>query len=67
MMNLPPPSGTVHEDEREFSELKSIIKKKIGFNCEDYKQPHLKRRLAVRLRATASKSYKDYAHMLCKK
>ncbi|MFZ3384243.1 MAG: protein-glutamate O-methyltransferase CheR [Candidatus Methanoperedens sp.] len=64
MMNLP--QGTIREDEKEFSELKSIIKKKIGFNCEDYKQPHLKRRLAVRLRATESKSYKDYAQRLCK-
>ncbi len=43
-----------------------MIKRKIGFNCEDYKQPHLKRRLAVRLRATQSKSYKDYAQVLLK-
>ncbi len=64
MMNLL--SDIIHEDEREFSELKIIIKRKIGFNCEDYKQPHLKRRLAVRLRATESKSYKDYAQMLSK-
>ena len=65
MMNLPAP-GTIHEDEKEFTELKSIIKRKIGFNCEDYKQPHLKRRLAVRLRATESKSYKDYSQVLSK-
>ncbi|CAG0978328.1 MAG: protein-glutamate O-methyltransferase CheR [Candidatus Methanoperedens sp.] len=64
MMNLQP--VTISEDEKEFSELKSIIKRKIGFNCEDYKQPHLKRRLAVRLRATASKSYKDYTQVLLK-
>lgn len=64
MMNLL--SDIIHEDEREFSELKIIIKRKIGFNCEDYKQPHLKRRLAVRLRATESKSYRDYAQMLSK-
>ncbi|NJD53753.1 MAG: protein-glutamate O-methyltransferase CheR [Candidatus Methanoperedens sp.] len=64
MMNLL--SDIIHEDEKEFSELKLIIKRKIGFNCEDYKQPHLKRRLAVRLRATESKSYKDYAQMLSK-
>jgi chemotaxis protein methyltransferase CheR len=54
------------EDGREFSELKTIIKKKIGFNCEQYKQAHLKRRLAVRLRATQSKSYKEYAEILLK-
>ena len=64
MMNLL--SDIIREDEKEFSDLKSIIKRKIGFNCEDYKQPHLKRRLAVRLRATESKSYRDYAQVLSK-
>src|SRR5660397_136785 len=64
MMNLQP--VTISEDEKEFSELKSIIKRKIGFNCEDYKQPHLRRRLAVRLRVTKSKSYKEYSDLLLK-
>ena len=64
MMNLL--TDIIREDEKEFSDLKSIIKRKIGFNCEDYKQPHLKRRLAVRLRATESRSYRDYAQMLSK-
>jgi chemotaxis protein methyltransferase CheR len=59
-------SMDLHEDEKEFADLKVIIKRKIGFNCEDYKQPHLKRRLAVRLRATKSKSYKEYAELLLK-
>lgn len=53
-----------YEDEKEFTELKSLIKKKIGFNCDGYKQAHLKRRLAVRLRANNSESYKDYAMTL---
>ncbi len=57
---------SVYEDEKEFGELKAIIKKKIGFNCEEYKQAHLKRRLAVRLRACNSKSYKEYAEALSK-
>lgn len=65
MTNLIPPCN-IHEDEKEFIELKAMIKRKIGFNCEDYKQPHLKRRLAVRLRATQSKSYKDYVQVLLK-
>lgn len=65
MMNLTQ-SYDLHEDEKEFADLKVIIKRKIGFNCEDYKQPHLKRRLAVRLRATKSKSYKEYAELLLK-
>ncbi len=56
----------LREDDSEFSELKFIIKREIGFNCEQYKQAHLKRRLAVRLRATQSKSYKEYAEVLLK-
>ena len=50
-----------HEDEKEFADLKIIIKRKTGFNCDGYKQAHLKRRLAVRLRANNSRSYKEYA------
>ncbi|VVB89816.1 Chemotaxis protein methyltransferase [uncultured archaeon] len=57
---------TIQEDEHEFAYLKSLIKKRMGFNCDDYKQPHLKRRLAVRLRATQSRSYKEYAGILMK-
>ncbi len=66
MMNLTTQATDIHEDETEFTELKKIIKRKIGFNCEDYKQPHLKRRLAVRLRVTKSKSYKEYSDILLK-
>lgn len=65
MMKMPQVDN-IHEDEREFAELKAVIKRKIGFNCEDYKQPHLKRRLAVRLRATQSSSYREYALVLSK-
>ncbi len=63
MIKLPDPI-VLREDDKEFAELKVIIKRKIGFNCEDYKQAHLKRRLAVRLRATQSGSYKDYMEVL---
>lgn len=59
-----PDNFPVHEDDGEFAELKTLIKRKIGFNCEDYKQAHLKRRLAVRLRANHSRSYKEYAGVL---
>ncbi len=55
-----------YEDEKEFTDLKTIIKKKLGFNCDGYKQSHLKRRLAVRLRANNSESYKEYAMTLLK-
>lgn len=51
----------VKENEKEFNDLKAIIKKKIGFNCDEYKQAHLKRRLMVRLRANRSRTYKEYA------
>jgi chemotaxis protein methyltransferase CheR len=59
-----PDNFPVREDDAEFAELKTLIKRKIGFNCEDYKQAHLKRRLAVRLRANHSRSYKEYAGVL---
>jgi chemotaxis protein methyltransferase CheR len=52
------------EDEKEFADLKAIIKKKIGFNCDEYKEAHLKRRLAARLRANKSISYKEYSKIL---
>ena len=52
------------EDEKEFTDLKAIIKKKIGFNCDEYKEAHLKRRLAARLRASNSISYKEYSNIL---
>jgi chemotaxis protein methyltransferase CheR len=52
------------ENEKEFTDLKAIIKKKIGFNCDEYKEPHLKRRLAARLRANNSISYKEYSDIL---
>lgn len=54
----------IHEDEKEFEDLKTIIKKRIGFNCNDYKQSHLKRRITIRMRVTRSSSYKEYAHIL---
>jgi len=66
MTNLTTQATDIHEDETEFTELKKIITRKIGFNCEDYKQPHLKRRMAVRLRITKSKSYKEYSDILLK-
>ncbi|MCX9083902.1 MAG: protein-glutamate O-methyltransferase CheR [Candidatus Methanoperedens sp.] len=59
-------SNEICEDENEFTELKKIIKRKIGFNCESYKQTHLKRRLALRLRITRSRSYNEYSGLLLK-
>jgi len=66
MTNLTTQITDINEVETEFTELKKIIIRKIGFNCEDYKQAHLKRRLAVRLRVTKSRSYKEYSDILLK-
>jgi chemotaxis protein methyltransferase CheR len=54
------------DDDNEFAVLRAVIKKQIGFNCEEYKKAHLKRRLAVRVRANQSKSYKEYADLVVK-
>lgn len=51
-----------HEDD--YTILKTLIQKKLGFNCEQYKDTHFKRRLDVRLRATNSETYKDYVKLL---
>ena len=54
------------DNEKEFAGLRAIIKKQIDFNCDEYKPSHLKRRLAVRVRANHSKSYKEYSQFLVK-
>ena len=62
MMNFTEPN--FKDDEKEFAGLRAIIKKQINFNCDEYKPSHLKRRLAVRVRANHSKSYKEYGQFL---
>lgn len=47
-----------------YETLKKMIHQKLGFNCEQYKDAHFKRRLDVRLRATNSKTYQEYVNCL---
>ncbi|MFP4654448.1 MAG: CheR family methyltransferase [Methanohalobium sp.] len=51
-------------DDREYSKLKSLINKNLGFHCDQYKESHFKRRIAVRMRATNSHNYSDYIGVL---
>ena len=52
------------KEDKDYDLLKSQIKSKLNFNCEYYKDSHFKRRIDVRLRATRSKSYKEYLDVL---
>lgn len=53
-------------DERAFALLKRRIFLDRGLDCEQYKVNYLKRRIAVRLRATDSKDYLEYLQVLRK-
>lgn len=55
---------TIQKKDEDYELLKVLIQKKLGFNCEQYKDSHFKRRIDVRLRATNSKTYKDYVKVL---
>lgn len=48
----------------EFEELKKKISKDKNFSCSQYKDPYLKRRFAIRMRATGTKSYREYMSLL---
>ncbi|MBN2110994.1 MAG: protein-glutamate O-methyltransferase CheR [Methanosarcinaceae archaeon] len=52
------------KEDADFALLKSIIKTRLGFNCEYYKNSHFRRRIDVRLRATGSKSFGEYVQLL---
>jgi chemotaxis protein methyltransferase CheR len=55
----------VGKNEDEYYEtLKKLIQKNLGFNSNQYKDSHFKRRIDVRLRATNTKSYKEYVELL---
>jgi chemotaxis protein methyltransferase CheR len=47
-----------------FEKLKKEIHELIGVNCDGYRPEYLKRRIEIRLRATNSKTYGDYARYL---
>lgn len=52
------------KEDIDFILLKSVIKDKLGFNCEYYKDSHFKRRIDVRLRASGARNYGDYVKLL---
>lgn len=47
-----------------FEELKKKISKDKNFSCSQYKDPYLKRRFAIRMRATGTNSYSEYMSLL---
>ena len=51
-------------DSDELKALKEQIFRYIGFDCASYKEPCLRRRIAVRLRARGLHRYGDYARLL---
>jgi len=51
-------------DDQAFSLLKRRIFIDRGLDCEQYKENYLKRRIAVRLRATGARDYLDYLRIL---
>lgn len=51
-------------DDQAFALLKRRIFLDRGLDCEQYKENYLKRRIAVRLRATGAKDYLDYLRIL---
>lgn len=51
-------------EDQAFSLLKRRIFQDRGFDCEQYKENYLKRRIAVRLRATGAEGYMGYLHIL---
>ena len=53
-------------EEREFELLKRQVFQREGLECKYYKSNYLKRRLAVRMRATGLTNYYDYCQLLKK-
>ncbi|WP_246275895.1 CheR family methyltransferase [Methanolobus zinderi] len=52
------------KEDADFASLKNIIKTRLGFNCEYYKDSHFRRRIDVRLRATGSENFGEYIQVL---
>jgi chemotaxis protein methyltransferase CheR len=52
------------DEERQFEALKEFLHQLGGLDCRCYKTNYLKRRLAVRLRATGHTNYRDYQDLL---
>ncbi len=52
------------DDDRQFEQLLQFVLKRGGLDCQYYKTNYLKRRLAIRMRATSTKSYREYNEIL---
>jgi chemotaxis protein methyltransferase CheR len=59
-------TGNNLEEDVGFELLKREITESTGFNCEQYKEAHFKRRVNVRVRATSSDNYQEYLRLLKK-
>ncbi len=57
-------AGRNLEEDPGFELLKRVVTGNTGFNCEHYKEAHLRRRINVRIRATNSESYGAYLKLL---
>lgn len=56
-------SATVEEDQN-FKKILAYLLKSKGFDGHHYKPNYVKRRVAVRMRATRTTTYQDYLHLL---
>lgn len=52
------------QNEQHFQELCQLILRRVGLDCRQYKVNYLKRRLAVRMRATKLDTYEAYRQLL---
>jgi chemotaxis protein methyltransferase CheR len=57
-------SACLISEDQSFALLKRRVLLDRGFDCEQYKVNYLKRRIAVRLRATGAKDYLEYMQIL---
>jgi chemotaxis protein methyltransferase CheR len=52
------------EEDEAFCFLKAVVRRRVGFDCEGYRETYLKRRMALRLKATGAQSYHGYVEIL---
>jgi chemotaxis methyl-accepting protein methylase len=55
---------TSQEDERLFKQILEVLRQAKGFDGRSYKPNYLKRRIAIRMRATGAATYEDYLGIL---
>jgi len=51
---------TLCDDDRQFDRILQWLNQRAGVDCQFYKMNYLKRRMAIRMRATVSKNYTEY-------